>query len=74
MVLQSFINPYYGFIIPTPQSMLDKASDVFPNLSESHQSFVGNSNNLAIHIKLTMALLATCVVFLATTEAVPMPR
>ena len=61
-----------GFIIPTPQSMLDKAIDVFPNLSESHQSFVGNSNNLAIHIKLTMALLATCVVFFAT-EAVPMP-
>ena len=61
-----------GFIIPTPQSMLDKAIDIFPNLSESHQSFVGNSNNLAIHIKLTMALLATCVVFFAT-EAVPMP-
>ena len=61
-----------GFIIPTPQSMLDKAIDIFPNLSESHQSFVGNSDNLAIHIKLTMALLATCVVFFAT-EAVPMP-
>ena len=61
-----------GFIIPTPQSMLDKAIDIFPNLSESHQSFVGDSNNLAIHIKLTMALLATCVVFFAT-EAVPMP-
>ena len=61
-----------GFIIPTPQSMLDKAIDIFPTLSESHQSFVGNSDNLAVHIKLTMALLATCVVFFAT-EAVPMP-
>ena len=61
-----------GFIIPTPQSMLDKAIDIFPKLSESHQSFVGNSDNLAVHIKLTMALLATCVVFFAT-EAVPMP-
>ena len=61
-----------GFLIPTPQSMIDKAADIFPNLSDSHQSFVGNSNQLAIHIKLTMALLATCVVFFAT-EAVPMP-
>ena len=61
-----------GFIIPTPESMLDKATDIFPNLSESHQSFVGNSDDLAKHIKLTMALLATCVVFFAT-EAVPMP-
>ena len=61
-----------GFVIPTPQSMIDKAVNIFPNLSESHQSFVGNSDALAIHIKLTMALLATCVVFFAT-EAVPMP-
>ncbi len=61
-----------GFVLPTPQSMINKAIDIFPNLSEDHQSFVGNSDVLAIHIKLTMALLATCVVFFAT-EAVPMP-
>tara|TARA_X000000950_G_scaffold184173_1_gene223037 strand:- start:752 stop:2296 length:1545 start_codon:yes stop_codon:yes gene_type:complete len=61
-----------GFVLPTPQSMIDKAVDIFPNLSDSHQSFVGSSDALAIHIKLTMALLATCVVFFAT-EAVPMP-
>ena len=61
-----------GFLLPTPQSMIDKAVQIFPNLSESHQSFVGNSDVLAVHIKLTMALLATCVVFFAT-EAVPMP-
>ncbi|MBA64898.1 MAG: anion transporter [Candidatus Marinimicrobia bacterium] len=61
-----------GFLIPTPQSMIDKAVEIFPNLSDSHQNFVGNSDQLAIHIKLTMALLATCVVFFAT-EAVPMP-
>ena len=61
-----------GFVLPTPQSMIDKALDIFPNLSDSHQSFVGSSDVLAIHIKLTMALLATCVVFFAT-EAVPMP-
>ena len=61
-----------GFVLPTPQSMIDKAVDIFPNLSDSHQSFVGSSDALAVHIKLTMALLATCVVFFAT-EAVPMP-
>lgn len=61
-----------GFVLPTPQSMIDKALDIFPNLSDSHQSFVGSSDVLAVHIKLTMALLATCVVFFAT-EAVPMP-
>tara|TARA_Y100000992_G_scaffold175299_1_gene118208 strand:+ start:617 stop:2161 length:1545 start_codon:yes stop_codon:yes gene_type:complete len=61
-----------GFVLPTPQSMIDKAVDIFPNLSDSHRSFVGSSDALAVHIKLTMALLATCVVFFAT-EAVPMP-
>ena len=61
-----------GFVLPTPQSMIDKAVDIFPNLSDSQRSFVGSSDVLAIHIKLTMALLATCVVFFAT-EAVPMP-
>ena len=61
-----------GFVLPTPQSMIDKAVDIFPNLSDNHQRFVGSSDVLAVHIKLTMALLATCVVFFAT-EAVPMP-
>jgi len=61
-----------GFVLPTPQTMIDKAVDIFPNLSDSQRSFVGSSDVLAMHIKLTMALLATCVVFFAT-EAVPMP-
>ena len=61
-----------GFILPTPQSMIDKAVEIFPKLSKDYQNFVGSSDILAIHIKLTMALLATCVVFFAT-EAVPMP-
>ena len=60
-----------GFILPTPQSMIDKAVEIFPKLSKDYQNFVGSSDILAIHIKLTMALLATCVVF--ATEAVPMP-
>ena len=61
-----------GFVLPTPQSMIDKAVDIFPSLSKEHQNFVGSSDVLSVHIKLTMALLATCVVFFAT-EAVPMP-
>ena len=61
-----------GLIMPTPQSMIEKASEIFPTLKESHQSFVGDEKVLATHIKLTIALLATCVVFFAT-EAVPMP-
>ena len=61
-----------GFILPTPQSMIDKAEMIFPTLDSTYQTFVGNHLNLAVHIKLTMALLCTCVVFFAT-EAVPMP-
>ena len=55
-----------GFIMPTPDSMLAKAKDLFG-------SDPGVDVNLkATHIQLTIALLATCVVFFAT-EAVPMP-
>ena len=61
-----------GFILPTPQSMIDKAETIFPTLDSTYQTFVGDHLNLAVHIKLTMALLCTCVVFFAT-EAVPMP-
>jgi sodium-dependent dicarboxylate transporter 2/3/5 len=61
-----------GIIMPTPQSMLEKATEIFPTLNDSHQKFVGNDVALATHIKLTIALLATCVVFFAT-EAIPMP-
>ena len=28
-----------GFIMPTPQSMVDKAIEVFPNLSEDNQTY-----------------------------------
>ena len=30
-----------GFVLPTPQSMIDKAVNIFPSLSKEHQSFVG---------------------------------
>ena len=55
-----------AFIMPTPESMTQKAQDLFgedPSV---------NITVKATHIQLTMALLATCVVFFAT-EAVPMP-
>ena len=55
-----------GLIMPTPDSMLGKAKELFG-------SDPGVDVNLkATHIQLTIALLATCVVFFAT-EAVPMP-
>ena len=52
--------------MPTPDSMKEKAMEVF-----------GGQNNVdidtkALNIKLIIALLSTCVVFFAT-EAVPMP-
>ena len=54
-----------GFIMPTPESMTQKAQDLFG---------AGDIdiNIAAMNIQLTMALLATCVVFFAT-EAIPMP-
>ena len=54
-----------GFIMPTPETMTQKAQDLFG---------AGDIdvNTAAINIQLTMALLATCVVFFAT-EAIPMP-
>ena len=38
-----------GFFLPTPQSMIDKAVDIFPNLSDSHQRFVGGSRKMQSH-------------------------
>ena len=54
-----------GFIMPTPETMTQKAQDLFG---------AGDIdvNTAAINIQLTMALLATCVVFFAI-EAIPMP-
>ena len=55
-----------GFMMPTPESMLEKASFLFGADSSIDVALK------AKHIQLTIALLATCVVFFAT-EAVPMP-
>ncbi len=55
-----------AFIMPTPESMTLKAQELFGNDASMDVSIKAN------HIQLTMALLATCVVFFAT-EAVPMP-
>ena len=54
-----------GFIMPTPETMTQKAQDIF-GASDI------DVNTAAINIQLTMALLAICVVFFAT-EAIPMP-
>ena len=54
-----------GFIMPTPETMTQKAQDLFGASNI-------DVNTAAINIQLTMALLATCVVFFAT-EAIPMP-
>ena len=39
-----------GFIMPTPQSMVDKAIEVFPNLSEDNQNYIGSSEVLAVQM------------------------
>ena len=54
-----------GFVMPTPETMTQKAQDLF-GASDM------DVNTAATNIQLTMALLATCVVFFAT-EAIPMP-
>ena len=49
-----------GLLLPTPESMLAKAKDIFgsdPSIDVALK---------ATHIQLTIALLATCVVFFAT--------
>jgi len=51
--------------MPLPQSMLSKAAEVFGGTG-------ADVIQKAVHIKLIIALLATCVIFFAT-EAVPMP-
>ena len=55
-----------GIVMPLPDSMLEKAKDIFG--TDSNVDFALK----AYHIKITIALLATCVVFFAT-EAIPMP-
>ena len=55
-----------GFIMPTPESMIQKANELFGGDASI------NISEKATHIQLTMALLAMCVIFFAT-EAVPMP-
>ena len=55
-----------GILLPTPESMTAKAQELFGSDSSLDVTLK------ATHIKLTIALLATCVVFFAT-EAVPMP-
>ncbi len=55
-----------AFIMPTPESMTQKAQELFGSDASMDVS------QKATHIQLTMALLAMCVVFFAT-EAVPMP-
>ena len=54
-----------AFAMPLPQSMLSKAAEVFGGTG-------ADVIQKAVHIKLIIALLATCVIFFAT-EAVPMP-
>ncbi|MBT6867279.1 MAG: hypothetical protein HOA19_08010, partial [Candidatus Marinimicrobia bacterium] len=61
-----FVFVLIAFILPTPESITQKAQDLFGNDPTIDVSIKAN------HIQLTMALLATCVVFFAT-EAVPMP-
>ncbi|MED5219251.1 MAG: SLC13 family permease, partial [Candidatus Neomarinimicrobiota bacterium] len=53
-------------IMPTPDSMAQKAQDLFGN-----EPGIDIAEK-ALHIKLIIALLSTCVLFFAT-EAVPMP-
>ena len=54
-----------AFAMPLPESMLSKAEEIF---GETGADVIQK----AVHIKLIIALLATCVIFFAT-EAVPMP-
>ena len=54
-----------AFAMPLPQSMLSKAAEIFGGTG-------ADVIQKAVHIKLIIALLATCVIFFAT-EAVPMP-
>ena len=61
-----------AFLLPLPESMLQKASDIFPDLSQDRRDFVGSPESLALHIQYIVALLAMCTVFFAT-EAIPMP-
>jgi len=55
-----------GFATPPLQSMVQKAAELFPNMSPELIALK------AKHIQITIALLATCVIFFAT-EAIPMP-
>ena len=52
--------------MPTPESMTEKAQDLFSELSAEEIS------NKAFNMKIIIALLGCCTVFFAT-EALPMP-
>ena len=54
------------WILPTPESMLDKSKEIFGNLSPEIIALK------AYNMKVIIALLATCTIFFAT-EAIPMP-
>ena len=53
-------------LMPTPESMIDKAKEIFGDDPST------DVQQKALNIKLIIALLSTCVVFFAT-EAIPMP-
>lgn len=54
------------WILPTPESMHEKAAEIFTDLNEDELSLK------AYNMKVIIALLAACTVFFAT-EAIPMP-
>ncbi len=57
--------------LPTPDSMFTKAESMYGQMSSAAQAKT-SVETMAYNIKVTMALLAMCVVFFAT-EAVPLP-
>ncbi len=66
LLISAVIFILLGFAIPPMQSMVEKASQLFP---------AADASELAVrakNIQITIALLATCVIFFAT-EAIPMP-
>ena len=58
-------------VLPTPDSMFSKAESLYGDLPSQSQTTTSVAT-MAHNIKVTMALLAMCVVFFAT-EAVPLP-
>ncbi len=66
LIISAIIFILLGFVTPPLQSMVAKAEFLFPDLSAEDILLK------AKHIQITIALLATCVIFFAT-EAIPMP-